>query len=421
MTGKTKALLAIGTVVVLGAIVASNLRNASGRGAEVRLEDVASRDLVETVTASGNLRARRQVDMSSEVSARVAELLVQEGDDVVEGQVLLRLDQTQIAAARARAAASVSQARAQASQAQANLTRAEREYERIAGLRTRDTLLVSRQQFEQAEADRDVAQANLDAASYGVEVATASLEEQDERLRNTVFVAPMDGRVIRLNVEEGETVIVGTMNNPGSLILSIADLSVVEVVVQVDETDVPQLSLGDSADVSIDAFPGRSFPARVTEIANSAIQDPSQTAASGQQAAIDFEVVLTLDPTEVELRPDLSATAEVITDTRDDALSIPIIALTVRSRPVDEGSAPSGEGSATQDVEGVFVVDQGVVRFQPVEVGITGQDYFEVVDGLSEGTTIVAGPYQTIRTLSDGDAVRTAPTGADGTTPQPQS
>jgi HlyD family secretion protein len=418
MTGKTKALVGIGIVVVLGGITVSSLRNGSARGAEVRLEDVAARDLVETVTASGNLRARRQVDMSSEVSARVAELLVQEGDDVVEGQVLLRLDQTQIAAARSRAAASVSQARAQASQAQANLTRAEREYDRIAGLRNRDTLLVSRQQFEQAEADRDVAQASLDAATYGVEVATASLEEQDQRLSNTVFVAPMDGRVIRLNVEEGETVVVGTMNNPGSLILSIADLSVVEVVVQVDETDVPQLALGDSANVSIDAFPGRNFPARVTEIANSAIQDPSQTAASGQQAAIDFEVVLTLDPSEVELRPDLSATAEVITDTRNDALSIPIIALTVRSQPDADASASASGAAATRDVEGVFVVENGVVRFQPVDVGIAGQDYFEVVDGLEEGTTIVAGPYQTIRTLSDGDAVRTATPEADGAMPQ---
>lgn len=410
MTGKTKALLGIGTVVVLGTIFVIGSRGASGRGAPVRLEAVATRDLVETVTASGNLRARRQVDMSSEVSARVAELLVQEGDDVEQGQVLLRLDQTQIAAARSRAAASVSQAQAQASQAQANLTRARRDYERVAGLWSRDTLLVPRQQLEQAEADRDVAQASLDAAEYGIEVATAGLDEQDERLRNTVFVAPIDGRVIRLNVEEGETVVVGTMNNPGSLILSIADLSVVEVVVQVDETDVPRLSLGDSATVSIDAFPDREFTARVTEIANSAIQDPATTAASGQQAAIDFEVVLTLDPSDVELRPDLSATAEIITATSDDALSVPIIALTVREQAA-EGAEP---GAATDDVEGVFVVQNNTVTFTPVEVGITGRDYFEIRGGLQAGDTIVAGPYQTIRTLSDGDAVQpAAPAGGD--------
>jgi HlyD family secretion protein len=261
---------------------------------------------------------------------------------------------------------------------------------------------VSRQQVEQAEADFQVAQANLESAEYGVEVATASLEEQDDRLDNTVFTAPISGRVTRLNVEEGETVVVGTMNNPGSLILSVADLSVVEVVVQMDETDIPRLSLGDSAVVSIDAFPDREFTARVTEIANSAIQDPSTSAASGQQAAIDFEVVLTLDPTDVELRPDLSATADIITAVRDDAIAIPIIALTVRE---DSAAVAGGEAKVT-DVEGVFVVAGGTVRFQPVDVGITGQEHFEVLTGVEPGDTVVAGPYQTIRTLADGDPVQ---------------
>lgn len=426
MTGRSKVLAGIGIVAVVGAGAFFALRGASGAGAEVRMEEVQRRDLVSTVTASGNLRARRQVDISSEVSARVQELLVAEGDEVEEGQVLLRLDPTQIRAARQRAASSVSQARAQASQTQANLTRAEREYQRILGLWQRDTLLVSRQQVEQAEADYQVAQANLESAEYGVEVAVASLEEQDDRLDNTVFTAPISGRVTRLNVEEGETVVVGTMNNPGSLILSVADLSVVEVVVQMDETDIPRLSLGDSARVSIDAFPNREFTAKVTEIANSAIQDPSTSAASGQQAAIDFEVVLTLDPTDVELRPDLSATADIITDVRDDALSIPIIALTVREDSTAAGGAPDatddeGEGGGeVTDVEGVFVVEAGVVRFQPVEVGITGQDHFEVLGGLQGGETVVAGPYQTIRTLTDGDPVQRvegAVQGVSGTNP----
>jgi HlyD family secretion protein len=407
MTRRSKILIGIGVVAVAGVAAAVALGTGSGEGAQVRMEEVARRDLVSTVTASGNLRARRQVDISSEVSARVQELLVAEGDDVVEGQVLLRLDPTQIRAARQRAASSVSQARAQAAQAQANLTRAQREYERILGLWQRDTLLVSRQQVEQAEADFQVAEANLQSAEYGVEVATASLEEQEDRLDNTVFTAPMAGRVTRLNVEEGETVVVGTMNNPGSLIISIADLSVVEVVVQMDETDIPRLSLGDSAVVSIDAFPGEDFTARVTEIANSAIQDPSTSAASGQQAAIDFEVVLTLDPTPVELRPDLSATADIVTAERADALAIPIIALTVREDTTAAGGG-DGEGGSEEvrDVEGVFVVEAGTVRFAPVVVGITGQEHFEVLEGLQAGDTVVAGPYQTIRTLSEGDPVR---------------
>ncbi len=414
MTGKTKVFVGIGAVVLLGSIALFSLRGSGNRGAEVRLEGVGVRNLKATVTASGNLRARRQVDMSSEVSARVSQMLVDEGDDVTAGDVLLRLDRTQIEAVRSRAAASVSQAQAQAATARANFVRSERDFERIDGLWQRDTLLISRQQLEQAEADLEVARANLEAAEYGVEVATATLDEQNDRLSRTVFTAPIDGRVIRLNVEEGETVIVGTMNNPGSLILSIADLSVVEVVVQVDETDVPRLSIGDSAQVTIDAFPNRSFTARVTEIANSAIQDPSTTAGSGQQAAIDFEVVLTLDPTDADLRPDLSATAEIITDTRDDVLSIPIIALTVRDDTTS--TSPDAADGAPADIEGVFVVENGLVRFRPVQVGIAGRDYFEVLSGLEVGDTVVAGPYQTIRTLNDGDAVRATPASGSGGT-----
>ena len=364
------------------------------------MADIDRRDLVASVTASGNIRARRSVDISSDVSARVAELLVREGEDVSAGQVLLRLDRTQLEANRARAQASVSQARAQASQQGANLTRQRREYDRVRGLWMRDSLLVSRQQVEDAETNLEVARANMDAAEYGVQVAEASLEEAEDRLGKTIFRAPMDGKVTRLNVEEGETVVVGTMNNAGSLVLTISDLSVVEVVVQMDETDVPRLSLGDSARIEIDAYPDEVFSARVTEIGNSAIRPPSQTASSGQQQAIDFEVVLTLDPTEADLRPDLSATAEIVTEVSDNAMSVPIIALTVREDTLAETSGPESE------IEGVFVVVDGIANFRPVTVGIAGDEYFEVLDGLEPGETVVSGPYQTIRTLRSGDPVQ---------------
>lgn len=365
------------------------------------MAEIGRRDLVASVTASGNIRARRSVDISSDVSARVAELLVREGDDVSAGQVLLRLDRTQLEAARARAQASVSQSRAQAAQQRANLTRQSREYDRIRGLWVRDTLLVSRQQVEDAETNLEVARANMDSAEYGVQVAEASLEEAEDRLGKTVFRAPMDGKVTRLNVDVGETVVVGTMNNPGSLVLTISDLSIVEVVVQMDETDVPRVSLGDSARISIDAFPDRVFSARVTEIGNSAIRPPSQTASSGQQAAIDFEVVLTLDRSETNLRPDLSATADIVIDQRDDAVAVPIIALTVR----EDTTAVDAKGKAAE-IEGVFVVLDGVATFRAVVVGIAGDEYFEVIEGLEPGETVVSGPYQTIRDLRDGDPVR---------------
>ncbi len=401
MNGLRKGLVGLAVVAVLGSAAALSFNRSSGRGIEVRMAEIGRRDLVASVTASGNIRARRSVDISSDVSARVAELLVREGDDVSAGQVLLRLDRTQLEAARARAQASVSQSRAQAAQQRANLTRQSREYDRIRGLWVRDTLLVSRQQVEDAETNLEVARANMDSAEYGVQVAEASLEEAEDRLGKTVFRAPMDGKVTRLNVDVGETVVVGTMNNPGSLVLTISDLSIVEVVVQMDETDVPRVSLGDSARISIDAFPDRVFSARVTEIGNSAIRPPSQTASSGQQAAIDFEVVLTLDRSETNLRPDLSATADIVIDQRDDAVAVPIIALTVR----EDTTAVDAKGKAAE-IEGVFVVLDGVATFRAVVVGIAGDEYFEVIEGLEPGETVVSGPYQTIRDLRDGDPVR---------------
>lgn len=404
MTGRQKIFVAIGVAAVLGTAAIISVNRGQSRGVEVRMEAVDRRDLEATVTASGNIRALRSVDMSSDISARVASLDVQEGADVAAGQVLLRLDRTQLEAARSRAEAALSQTRAQAAQQAANLVQAERDYQRISNLWARDSLLVSRQQVEDQETSLDVARANAEASEFAVAQAQASLAEAEDRLSKTVFRAPMSGRVTRLNVEEGETVVVGTMNNPGSLVLTISDLSVVEVVVQVDETDVPKLALGDSGRVQIDAFPGRSFRGVVTEIGNSAIRPPGQQ-QQGQQQAIDFEVVLTLDPTEEQLRPDLSATAEIITETRLNALAVPIIAMTIRSDST-VASADSVTGAASADVEGVFLVRDGTASFQRVDIGIAGREHFEVLSGLSEGDTVVAGPYQLIRQLRDGDPVQ---------------
>ena len=169
---------------------------------------------------------------------------------------------------------------------------------------------------------------------------------------------------------------------------------------------MPEITLGDSATVELDAFPELDFPGVVTEIGNSAIRPPSQAAGTGQTPTIDFEVVVTLDSPEVELRPDLSATAELITETRVDQLSIPIIALTLREPDAEDNDAGDDDGAAPDPIEGVFVVNNGQVAFTPVAVGIAGQEYFEVISGLSLGDTVVSGPYQVVRTLEDGDDVR---------------
>jgi len=406
MQNRTKVLIGVAVVGVLGASAALSVTRGRDRGIEVRTEAIELRDLVEIVTASGNIRARRTVDISSDVSAKVAQLLVDEGDDVVVGQVLLRLDPDQYQAALSRNEALLAQAEAQETQQRANLIRTERDRDRLLQLRARDSVLVSRQQVDDSETDVEVAQAMLASAGHGVAQARAQVDEAEDLLSKTIFTSPITGKVTRLNVEEGETVIIGTMNNPGSLVLTVADLSVIEVVVQVDETEVSAIAIGDSASIRIDAFPDREFVGYVTEIGNSAINPPrSQT--GGQQAAIDFEVVLRLEPSDAPLRPDLSATAEVVVERRTNVVAVPIIALTIRDLERDstqEGShANDGE---SEDVEGVFVVTEGTVSFTPVEIGIAGQEYFEILSGLVAGDTVVAGPYQRIRQLRDGDAVR---------------
>ncbi len=421
MQTRNKILIGIIVVVVFGLGAFLSVRGRRDRGIEVRTESIERRDLVEIVTASGNIRARRTVDISSDVSARVSELLVDEGDDVVTGQTLLRLEPDQYRAALSRAEALLAQAEAQQAQQQANLVQAERDRDRLAQLRARDSLLVSPQQIDDAETRVEVQQALLQSARFGVSQARAGVDESQDRLSKTIFTAPMDGKVTRLNVEEGETVIIGTMNNPGSLVLTISDLSVIEVVVKVDETEVSEITLGDSASIRIDAFPDVEFAGHVTEIGNSAINPPTQQQTT-QQAAIDFEVVLTLLPSEAPLRPDLSATADIVIESRDDVVAVPIIALTVRDRseleggdtPTDaadaEGPPPTadaaGDAGAVNDVEGVFLVSERSVRFVPVVIGIAGREYFEVLSGLAEGDTVVAGPYQRIRQLKNGDAIR---------------
>lgn len=417
MEPRTKIIIGVAAVVVLGLAATLSVLRQRDQGIEVRVETVERQDLEEIVTASGNIRARRTVDMSSDISARVRDLLVQEGQDVVAGQTLLRLEPDQYQAALSRAEASLAQARSQEAQQRANLTQAERDLGRLLQLRARDSLLVSSQQLDDAETRVEVQEALLESARNGVSVAEASVDEASDRLSKTVFTAPMAGKITRLNVEEGETVIIGTMNNPGSLVLTISDLSVIEAVVQVDETEVSAISMGDSASIRIDAFPDRTFAGRVTEIGNSAINPPSGQPAN-QQAAIDFEVVLTLEATDAPLRPDLSATADIIVESRENVLSVPIIALTVRDREEvfgDGAEAASGsDRDAPEDVEGAFVVSGGVVEFVPVEIGIAGQEYFEVVSGLAEGDSVVAGPYQRIRQLRSGDEIRIMDEGDDG-------
>ena len=398
-------LVAVGAVVVMGAAKRRN------RATEVRLEQVKQRDLVASVTASGKIDAETSVDVSADISGRITKIGVKEGDLVRKGQFLLQIDPAPYEAAVSRAAAQVASSKASAIQAKANMDQAERANTRAKQLQHSGQSLISPEAVEQAQTAYEVAQANYQAAQAQVQQAQASLDASRTDLGKTRLMAPMDGRVVRLPVHEGEVAVPGTFSRENGLLMTIADLSVILAKVQVDETDVVRVARGDSVQVSIDAFPDTSFTGRVTKISNSAQLASAAAGAQSNQQAVDYDVEVTLDHPPEKVRPDLSATAKIITATRKNALSIPIIALTVRdNQPVPNEAKPGADTSKSKpkETEGVFVVRNGLADFRPVKVGIAGEEYFEVLDGLHTGDTVVAGPYQTIRDLKDSTRVHAA-------------
>jgi HlyD family secretion protein len=420
---RKKAFIIGGGVLALTVLVALSLNSTGGHGVDVRAELVGRRDLVSVVTASGRIEPRRKVDISADISGRVIEVAVEEGQWVNQGDLLLRIDPNTYAAAVRQAEAAVAQAQARASQARANLLAAESAQKRAEFLAQGEEL-ISAQDLEDARTKTQVARAELEAARFAVQQAQAGLSEARDQLSKTTITAPMGGRVTRLNIEEGETAIIGTMNNPGSLLLTVADLSSMQAKVKVDETAMPEVSVGDSASVSIDAYPGRAFVGRVTSISHSAMQGAVPQPQAEQ--SVDFEVVITLDTPPEDLRPDLSATADIVTETRRGALAVPVLALARRDSAgkkfkAEDDGAPAGVTDAqaaerrrrAAEVEGVFVVENGRVRFVPVEVGIDGENYFEVRSGLRGGELVVAGPYDAIRNLqADAPVKAQTPPGA---------
>jgi len=401
-------------VLIFGATSAMKSRN---RATEVRIEKVQRRDLVASVTASGQVQPHTKVNVSADITGRVVRLAVQEGQMVTRGQFLLEVDPSQYVANAERATAAVASARAQVAQARPALAQATRNYDRLLALKKANPTLVSDEQVEQLRTQVEVAQAQLEAAIHSVDQATASMRDARSSLSKTTITAPMSGRITRLNVEEGESAIMGTLNKDAAMLLTISDMSLLETKVKVDETDVSRVNIGDSTVIQLDAFPDTTFVGRVSEISNSSVRGASTggMAATADQA-IDYEVTIQLLNAPPETRPDFSATAKIITDTRKGALSIPIIALTVRE---DEQVAKEDSGALTlgrkapakevgrRDVEGVFVVGKdSKVTFRPVKVGIAGEKFFEVLTGLKEGEEIVGGTYQAIRELKDGALVK---------------
>jgi HlyD family secretion protein len=427
--------LAIGTVVVvvLGAIAWANLGLDSTPTTSVTTEKIVKRDLEAIVSASGTVQPKRSVNISAETMGKVTNLAVAEGDIVKAGQMLLQIDPRNLRTAVQNREASLATQRSQLEQtksqvenakvslqqARDTLTRQEGMFK--AGLLARDAYERSVNDVKMRETDLLSSQQSVNTQQQRIKQEEASLESAQYDLNKVRLVSPIDGIVTRRNIEEGETVVVGTMNNAGTVLLTIADLSVIETEIQVDETDIPYIEIGQPATVTIDAIPDKTFPGKVTEVGNS----PIQATASTTGRATNFKVVVTIDGEVPGVRPGFTCTAVITTATRQQGLSVPIQAMTVRERVVDKSGqivqdeTPAGAvrrpvlttpelkpGESRKEFEGVFMVKDGKAVFVPVKVGIAGEKYFEVLSGLNDGDEVITGPFASVRSLREDDAVK---------------
>jgi HlyD family secretion protein len=435
-TGK-KVIIGAVAVLLLGGAVAGNVWMKRTPGKTVTVEKVQARDLEAIVSASGKIQARTTVNISADTVGRVTELAVDEGQKVAKGQFLMQIDPRNQRTATSRTAAGLAAARSQLEQLRSNVAAAR---ENLAlsreNLRRARELwaqqLTTRQALDQAESEVKVRETQLRDAEQGlstqeqrIQETAATVSSAEYELSRTRIESPIDGLIVRRNIEQGETVVTGTMNNAGTVLLQIADMSIIEAEVEVDETDIPFVQIGQLAKVKIDAIPDKTFTGKVTEVGNS----PIVQAAAGQtgQTATNFKVTVTIDGQIPEVRPGFTCTADITTATRAKAVAVPIQAMAVREliydaagkivpqpkpdpkakdAPRPSATDPLPAGQTRKDTEGVFLIKETKATFIPVKTGIAGDKYFEVLNGLKAGDQVITGPFNSVRDLKEGDVVK---------------
>ena len=438
-----KILTIVGVALVGAAVLAANLWYARDTSPGVTVETIKARDLEAIVSASGKIQPKRLVNISAETSGRVVELAVNEGDRVTRGQFLLQIDPKSLrtrvdsgtasleaaSASLEQSRQSVETSRVQVEQASRNLARQRELWAQQ--LTTREALERAENEVRGAESALQEREKQVSAQAARISQERAGLESARYDLSKVRLESPIDGIVTRRNIQQGETAVIGTMNNAGTVLLTLADMSVIQAEVEVDETNIPQVSLGQLASIVIDALPERTFHGKVTEIGNSPIQSAG---AGGSRQATNFKVVIAIDGDIPEVRPSFTCTADITTAMRKSVAAVPIAAVAVREliyddasgqivreqrngrrrRPRSEGSVMDPVASAAElpagqtrkETEGVFVVREGRAEFVPIKMGIAGEQYFEVLSGLKAGDQVITGPFTSVRGMGDGDAVK---------------
>jgi HlyD family secretion protein len=411
--------IGLGVVVVALLVVANVMRTARGKVEQVQLARVRTEDITSRVRAPGKIEPHTQVKVSAEVPGKIIRLAVKEGDRVRKGALLLQLDDTQYRA-------SFDQTRAAVATAQARLREAESSFKVTESNHHRQQALFEKSLLSQAEWDQannlyESARTAVQTTREEVTRSQAAFEGARDNLAKCRFVAPYDGVVSALNVEQGEIVITGTMNNPGTQILTVSDLSRMLVRSDVDETDVVDIRLGQKAKISVDAIPDTTFEGTVLEIGNTAKRSITST-VEGQT---NFEVKVVFDRDVPQVRPGMTADVEIETATHPRARAVPIQAVVVRTqreleragkKPGREKRARGGAalaaaedtvGRKDKEITGIFLVKNGIARFVPVRTGIASETMIEVFsDSLATGENIVAGPYKALRDLKPGTKVK---------------
>jgi HlyD family secretion protein len=443
-----KIALIIGVVLLLGAIVGFTVNQSQKGVVTVQTGKVVKQDISSQVTASGQIKPKTIVNVGANAMGRIVRLFVKEGDKVKKGQVLAQLENVQSAAdvdaTRATltssqtdavaAEAALNTAQAQFKSSAADLGRTRLEFERAQSL-FKDQL-ISKADYDTKKAAYEVAdavhaqdaarvaqnKAQVDSAHGRVSLARAQLTRVNDILSKTTYAAPFDGTVTNLPVHEGETVVMGIQNSPGSTLMTVANMSVITAEVQVDETDIVNVKIDQQAEVTIDAMPNQTFKGKVSEIGDNAIIRSTGVSTSqslaGNQEAKDFKVVITLIDPPPGLRPGLSATAKITTGTAHDAIAIPIQALTMRDKNnLDEQKKPAKAADKTApapppgkkentDIQGVFVIKNKKAEFHEVVTGLTGTTEIQVKSGLQPGDEIITGSYKVLKTLRNGAGVK---------------
>ena len=415
--------IGIGGVLVIALVVANMARSSGGKVESVQLAKIRVEDVTSRVKAPGKIEPKTQVKISADVPGKVIHLAVAEGDRVRRGQLLLQLDDTQYRATWNQTRAALASARARLADARASLKVVEDNYVRQRALF--EQKLLSQAEWDRATATVESARSASATAQEEIARAEAAMSASADNLNKCRFVAPFDGVVSALNVEQGEIVMIGTMNNPGTQIMAVSDLSRMLVRADVDEADIVDIQLRQKAKITVDALPDTSFTATVIEIGNTA----KRSVTGGSDGQTNFEVQVVFDHTVPEVRPGMTADVEIETGTHAKARAVPIQAVVVRTdRELERAGRKPGQrrarrseaiaaeddtvGRKEKEITGIFVVKNDVATFVPVKAGIASETMIEVSGDVKEGDVVVSGPYKALRELKPGAKVKREAAGA---------